>query len=192
VVKGLVESKLNALRDSLGDGISNDLVNFFLNSLGWIRGNLNGVTIEKFGSESEFVTTSLFATVGASEESLVSALRVSLASVSSKAKGSGGLLSTLLHLDLVLGHGTRKFIVVVGASLNSVLGGGVTAVAGSLLNLGLFLQGWDNGLSNVARLEVSVDSRGIRIDKLVVLSEVSSVINAEDIVLELVVLEELV
>ena len=61
-----------------------------------------------------------------------------------------------------------------------------------MLNLGLFLQGWDDGLSNVARLEVSVNSRGIRIDKLVVLSEVSSVINAKDIVLELVVLEELV
>jgi len=91
-----------------------------------------------------------------------------------------------------LGHGTRKLVVVVGASLNSVLGSGVTAVAGSLLNLGLFLQGWDDGLSNVARLEVSVNSRGIRIDKLVVLSEVSSVINAKDIVLELVVLEELV
>lgn len=91
-----------------------------------------------------------------------------------------------------MGHGTRKLVVVVGASLNSVLGSGVTAVAGSLLNLGLFLQGWDDGLSNVARLEVSVNSRGIRIDKLVVLSEVSSVINAKDIVLELVVLEELV
>jgi hypothetical protein len=72
------------------------------------------------------------------------------------------------------------------------LGGGVTAVAGSLLNLGLFLQGWDDGLSNVARLEVSVDSGGIRIDKLVILSEVSSVINTEDIVLKFVVLEELV
>ena len=97
-----------------------------------------------------------------------------------------------MHLALVLSHGTRKLVVVVGASLNSVLTGGVTAVAGSLLNLGLFLQGWDDGLSNVARLEVGINSRGIRIDKLVVLSEVSSVINAKDIVLELVVLEELV
>lgn len=61
-----------------------------------------------------------------------------------------------------------------------------------MLNLGLFLQGWDDGLSNVARLEVSVDSGGIRIDKLVILSEVSSVINTEDIVLKFVVLEELV
>jgi len=85
VIKGLVESKLNALRDSLGDGISNDLVNFFLNSLGWVGGNLKGLIIEKFGSETEVVTALLFATVGASEESLVSALRVFLASVSSKA-----------------------------------------------------------------------------------------------------------
>jgi len=85
VIKGLVESKLNALRDSLGDSISDDLVNFFLNSLGWVRGNLKGLIIEKFGSETEVITTLLFTTVGASEESLVSALRVSLASVSSKA-----------------------------------------------------------------------------------------------------------
>lgn len=97
-----------------------------------------------------------------------------------------------MHLTFVLGHASGKFIVVVGISLNSVLGGGVTAVAGSLLHLGLFLQSWDDGLSNVARLEVSVDSRGIRIDKLIILSVVSSVINAKDVVLELVVLEELV
>jgi hypothetical protein len=85
VIKGLVESKLNALRDSLGDSISDDLVNFFLNSLGWVGGNLKGLIIKKFGSETEVITTLLFTTVGASEESLVSALRVSLASVSSKA-----------------------------------------------------------------------------------------------------------
>ena len=192
MIKSLIKSKLNALRDGLGDGVSYDLVNFLLDSLGWVRGDLDGLTIKKFGSESEVVTARFFTAVGASEESLVSALRVSLASVSSEAEGSRGLLTTLLNLAFVLGHGTRELIVVVGTALDSVLGGRVTAVAGSLLNLGLFLQGWDDGFSNVARLEVSVNSRGIRIDKLVVLSEVSSVVNAKDIVLELIILEELV
>ena len=192
MVKSLIKSELNALRDGLGDGISDDLVNFLLNSLGWVRGNLDGFTVKKFGSEAEVVTALILTSVSTSEESLVSALRVSFASVSSEAEGCGGLLTTLLNLAFVLGHGTGELIVVVGASLDSVLGSGVTAVAGSLLNLGLFLQGWDDGLSNVAGLEVGTDSRSIRIDKLVVSSEVSSVINAKDIVLKFIALEELV
>lgn len=95
-------------------------------------------------------------------------------------------------MALVLGHGTFKFIVVVGASLDNVLGSGITAVASSLLDLGLFLQGWDDGLSDVAGLEVSIYSAGIGVNQLVVSSVVVGRVDAKDVVLELVILEELV
>ena len=158
MIQGLVKGELDALRNGLGDGISHNLVHFFLNSLGWVRGYLKGLTVEELGLESEVVSASVLATVGTSEKSLVSALRESLALVSSKAKGAGFLLSTLLNLTLVLSHGSRELVVVVSTSLDSVLSGGVTAVASSLLNLGLLLQGWDDGLSNMARLKVGVNS----------------------------------
>lgn len=89
MVKSLIKSKLNALGDGLGDGTSNDLLNLFLNSLCWVGGDLKGLAIEKFGFEAEVVSAGTFATVGASEESLVSALTVLLVFVSSEAEGSG-------------------------------------------------------------------------------------------------------
>lgn len=158
MIQGLVKGELDALRNGLGDGVSHNLVHFFLNSLGWVRGHLKSLTVEELGLESEVVSTSVLATVGASEKSLVSTLRESLALVSSEAEGARFLLSTFLNLALVLSHRSRELVVVVGASLDSVLSGGVTAVASSLLNLGLLLQGWDDGLSNMARLEVSINS----------------------------------
>jgi hypothetical protein len=190
--EGLIQSKLDALGNGLGDSSSNYLVNFFLDSLGWVGGNLKGFTVKKFSFEAEVVSTSFLASVGASEEGLVSTLAVFLVFVSSEAKGSGQLFSALLHLALILGHGTRKFIVVVGASLDDVLGSGVTAVASGLLHLGLLLQGWDDGFSDVAGLEVGVHSGGIGVDKLVVVSSAALFVNAEDVVLELVFWDELV
>lgn len=192
IIEALIQSKLDCLGNGLGDGGSNDLVNFLLNSLGWVRGNLNGISVKKFSTEAEVFSTAVLASVGASEEGLVSALAVFLVFVSSEAKGSGQLFSALLHLALILGHGTGKFIVVLGASLDNVLGSGVTAVASGLLDLGLFLQGWDDGLSDVAGLVVGVHSGGIGVDKLVIVSVVVSLVNAEDVVLELVTIVELV
>ena len=59
--------------------------------------------------------------------------------------------------------------------------------------MGLLLQGWDDGLTNVAGLEVSIHLGGIGVDELVVPSAIEvSIVNAEDVVLELVILEEVV
>ncbi len=69
----------------LGDSSSNYLVNFFLDSLGWVGGYLEGFTVKKFSSEAEVVGASFLAAVGASEEGLVSTLSVFLVFVSSEA-----------------------------------------------------------------------------------------------------------
>lgn len=86
ISEGLVQSELDGLRDDLGDSFSHNVVDFLLNSLGWVGGNFDGVTVEKFGLEAEVVTASLLASVSTSEEGFVSALRVFLVFVSSEAK----------------------------------------------------------------------------------------------------------
>jgi len=181
--KGLVQSKLDALGDGLGDSRSNYLVNFLLNSLGWVGGYLKGIAVKKFSFEAEVVTTCFLAAVSTSEECFVSVLAVFLVFVSSETQGCGQLFSALLHLALILGHTSGKFIVVVGESLDDVLSSGITAVASGLLDLGLLLQGWDDGLSDVAGLVVGVHSGGILVDKLVVLSVGVITVSAQDTVL---------
>jgi hypothetical protein len=83
--KGLIKSKLDALGNGLGDSSSYYLVNFFLDSLGWVVGDLKCVTVKKFSSKAEVVRTSLLAAVSASEEGFVSTLSVFLVFVSSEA-----------------------------------------------------------------------------------------------------------
>lgn len=182
----LVNGKFNALGKHVGDGSSDGLINILLNSLGWVGSHIDGLSIKKVGSETEVVS----ATVGASEESFVSALAVLLVLVASEAEGGGQLLSALLNLALVLGQRTGEFVVVVGTTLQDVLGCAVGAVASSLLHLSLFLQGWDDCLSNVAGLEVGANLGGIGIDQLVVSSSWFG--DTEHVVLLSIILQELV
>jgi hypothetical protein len=165
---------LNSLGDHLGDGLSDDIVDFFIDSLAWVLSHLNGSIVEELRLDTE-----TFVTVALTSEGLVSLLRILFAQVTMEAQWVSWFVSSLGHESVGLRQLTGKLVVIVSLSLDAVSSGTITGIAGSLLDVCLLLESWDDGLSNMAWLVGGIDSISILINQL--LSSSSRASDAEDL-----------
>ena len=116
----------------------------------------------------------MFIVIGLVYQGFVSVLAIFSVLVSSETESFVFIVSTFLNIAFILGDWAGQFVVIIGTSFGNVLDGAVTAVACSLLDLGLFFNGRNNCFSHVARWEVSIHSAGFLVDQVVVSQSIVS------------------
>lgn len=151
------------------------MVNFVVDDMSWASNNLSGLTVEELILDSDVASavTSVFASAAVAEVS-VTILGEFFLGGTIDVKFTGAVS---LNVGVFLGpllESTFKFVLVVSLTSDLVFGILLTGVAGLLLNLSLFLEGWDDGLTNVARFEVGVDVTSFSVHESIVIKALTS------------------